>query len=113
MKACGDWTNEDSACSRAISHASREAGDNFDIYDIYAQSWDVCHYMRARRAPRRPIAEKSLLGQILARTDARVAAQDNNCTDDDDLTTCASQRRGDERAHARRGTVGNERSHAS
>ena len=90
MAACGDWTNEDAACQRALTKASKEAGSNFDVYDIYAGSFDVCHYQRQRRAPRRPIAEKSLLGQILTRMDERVASTDNNCTDDDDLTTYMS-----------------------
>lgn len=87
MAACGDWSSEPPACARAVRDASAEAGNNFDIYDIYSQSFGICDYMKSRRAQRRPVAPGSALGQIMARIDARVALTDNNCTNDDDLTT--------------------------
>jgi hypothetical protein len=87
MAACGDWTSEPPACARAVRDASAEAGNNFDIYDIYSQSFGICDYKKSRRAQRRPVAPGSALGQIMARIDARVALTDNNCTNDDDLTT--------------------------
>lgn len=88
--ACGDWSPpESAACQKAVSAAEDEAGSNFDIYDLYAGSWNVCGYLSQRRRERRPVSPASSLGRIRARMDAAAALflRDNNCTNDDDLQT--------------------------
>ena len=84
---CGDFSHESTACQNAIDAAGNEAGNNFNVYDLYSGVWGVCA-ASALKNPRRPIRPGSVMAKLLAKQAALQAATPaNQCTDDDDLTT--------------------------
>lgn len=85
VAACGDFTTESPACLLALAEANGEVGNNVDVYDLYSGDWDNCVYARKLRRMKRSVHPQSFLGRILARQGASL--KDNNCTNDDDLTT--------------------------
>lgn len=82
--ACGDYSAESPACRVAVAAATAEAGNNFDVYDLYSDMWGTCNYGNRLRKLGRRVAPASALGRLLERQAARLG--DNNCTSDDDLT---------------------------
>ena len=88
VAACGDWSSESPACRKAVNEAAGEAGNNWDVYDLYSDMWGTCNYGNRMRKLGRPVHPQSFLGRVLAHQAASLALVPNNtCTDDDDLTT--------------------------